>query len=263
VARHLDGGYAPIAAVADREAPDISLAELTISYSTTVAVEAATCTFPSRSMSAIVGPNGAGKSTLLKAIAGIIRPRTGTLSLCRSLPSEIAYLPQSNEVDRDFPVSLIEFVSLGRWRQFGAFRPAYPIITDAAGVLALVGLGEVSDRPIAALSEGQFRRALFARMALQGARVLLLDEPFAGIDEATTADLVRLLERWHRDGCSIIAVLHDLSLVRNHFPLTVLLARRVVAVGETGHVLTAENLAKVGLGTTLECDRSSRLAIAR
>jgi len=250
LARRLDAGYAPNFAVAGRGPPNIALSDVTISYRSTVAVEGVTGSFPPRSMTAIVGPNGAGKSTLLKAIANILRPQSGTLSWGGAGLGDIAYLPQSDHIDRDFAISVIEFVSLGGWRSFGVFRPAQTILCEAAGVLAQVGLSDASLRPIANLSEGQFRRALFARMALQQARVLLLDEPFAAIDEATTVDLVRLVERWHHDGRTVIAALHDLTLVRDRFPLTLLLARHTIAWGETVQILTTENLAQAGLGAS-------------
>jgi zinc/manganese transport system ATP-binding protein len=248
VAGYLDAGYAP-AFAAEGEPPNISLAGVTISYRSTVAVDAVTGAFPPRSMTAIVGPNGAGKSTLLKAVAGIIQPQAGTLCQGGAGLADIAYLPQSVAIDRDFPVSVTEFVALGGWRRFGAFRPAQSILPEAAAALGQVGLADVSLRPIAELSEGQLRRVLFARMALQRARVLLLDEPFSAIDEATTADLVQLVKLCHDGGCTIIAILHDLALVRNHFPLTLLLARRVIAWGETGQVLSQENLAQAGFAS--------------
>jgi zinc/manganese transport system ATP-binding protein len=114
--------------------------------------------------------------------------------------------------------------------------------------LEAVGLAAAQDRPIAALSVGQFRRALFARLVLQDAGALLLDEPFAAIDAATTAELLQLVERWHGEGRTIIAVLHDIGQVRAHFPRAVLLARRCIATGDTAAVLSEQNLARAGLG---------------
>jgi len=244
---YLDGGHAP-GARRDR-APAIAVSELTVAYQARPAIENVTLDFPSGSMTAIVGPNGAGKSTLLKAIAGILRPRSGRVDHDGAL-REIGYLPQSDEVDRGFPVSVGEFVALGRWSDYGAFDPAGEDVASAArDALELVGLGAAQDRPIAALSVGQFRRALFARLALQRAGALLLDEPFAAIDASTTAELLRLVHRWHEEGRSIIAVLHDLAQVRAHFPRTVLLARRCIAAGETEAVLTEELLARAGFGS--------------
>jgi zinc/manganese transport system ATP-binding protein len=126
-------------------------------------------------------------------------------------------------------------------------------IGDAVrAALAAVGLGAAGDRPIAALSVGQFRRALFARLMLQEGSVLLLDEPFAAIDASTTTELLRLVERWHGEGRTVIAVLHDLGQVSGHFPRAVLLARRVIAAGDTAAVLTADNLALAGFGVRAE-----------
>ncbi|HEX7967795.1 MAG TPA: metal ABC transporter ATP-binding protein [Stellaceae bacterium] len=250
--RHFDGGYAPLApdAGADRAAPGMALSEVTVAYQGRPAIEDVAVDFPPGSMTAIVGPNGAGKSTLLKALAGILVPRAGRIASSAAGAGDVAYLPQSDEVDRSFPISVGEFVALGRWRQFGAFRPVAPAIADALGAaLEAVGLAAAQDRPIAALSVGQFRRALFARLMLQDAGALLLDEPFAAIDATTMADLLRLVERWHEEGRTIVAVLHDLGQVSAHFPRTVLLARRCIAAGDTAEVLMPENLALAGFGS--------------
>jgi zinc/manganese transport system ATP-binding protein len=247
--RYFDGGYAP-ATPSPRAPPAIAVADLTVAYHRAPGIEGVTAEFPPGSMTAIVGPNGAGKSTLLKAIAGILRPRTGHIAYDGGGPREIAYLPQSDDVDRGFPISVGDFAALGRWRQYGAFRSATANVDpDVRRALVTVGLGAAHDRPIAALSVGQFRRALFARLMLQEGGVLLLDEPFAAIDATTTTELLRLVEGWHQDGRTIIAVLHDLGQVSRHFPRTVLLARRCIAAGATAEVLTDENLARAGFGT--------------
>jgi zinc/manganese transport system ATP-binding protein len=248
---HFDAGYAPRTPNAsdfDRRAPELALSQITAGYHGVPAIENVTADFPPGSMTAIVGPNGAGKSTLLKVLAGILRPRGGQITRGAVRAGDIAYLPQSDEVDRSFPVSVAEFVALGRWRQFGAFRPAAPATDDALGAaLDAVGLAGTAARPIAALSVGQFRRVLFARLMLQDADALLLDEPFAAVDAMTMADLLRLVARWHVDGRTVIAVLHDLEQVRAHFPRTVLLARRCIGTGDTAAVLTPENLVLAGI----------------
>ncbi len=243
--RLLDGGYdPPTGPVAP---PAIACAELTVAYHAVRAIESVTVEFPPGSMTAVVGPNGGGKSTLLKAIAGILRPESGRVDDEGAPRHSLAYLPQSDEVDRSFPISTGEFVAFGAWRDFGAFAAAPAWLGEEVHrALAAVDLREAYDRPIAALSVGQFRRVLFARLTLQRAPVLLLDEPFAGIDAATTADLLRLIEAWHDEGRTIIAVLHDLSQVRRHFPHAVLLARRSIAAGNTDAVLTSEHLAAAG-----------------
>lgn len=246
--RRLDGGYAPTPSTATSP-PTIAVTDLTVDYHGTPAIEGVTIDFPAGSMTAIVGPNGAGKSTLLKAIAGILRPRAGRIVYGDAAPRDIAYLPQSDEIDRSFPIPVEDFVALGRWRQYGAFRsPGTSVSSDARQALAAIGLASAGDRPIAALSVGQFRRALFARLMLQEGAVLLLDEPFAAIDATTTAELLRLVERWHGEGRTIVAVLHDLGQVSRHFRRTVLLARRVIAAGDTADVLTGSNLIRAEFG---------------
>jgi len=249
--RHLDGGFAP---AGRRSAPpNLAVSDLTVAYQGRPAIEGVTLDFPPGSMTAIVGPNGAGKSTLLKALAGILRPKAGRVLTGGAALQDIGYLPQSDEVDRDFPISVGEFVALGGWRGFGAFAPASrELATATEAALSAVGLATAQDRPIAALSVGQFRRALFARLALQEAGVLLLDEPFAAIDATTTAELLRLVERWHGEGRTIIAVLHDLAQVRAHFPRCVLLSRRSIAAGDIAAVLTDELLARAGFGAGAE-----------
>jgi zinc/manganese transport system ATP-binding protein len=249
--RHFDGGYAP--AGSDPvlpEVPHLALDDVSIAYDGDTVVEHVTLAFPPPARVAIVGPNGAGKSTLLKAVAGVVRPRAGQVSRGAG---DIAYLPQSDEVDRSFPIGVAEFVALGAWRRFGAFRaPPATLAADLDAALAAVDLAAAARQPIAALSVGQFRRALFARLILQRAGALLLDEPFAAIDAPTTADLLRLVDAWHAERRTIIAVLHDLSQVRAYFPHTVLLARRVIAAGPTAEVLTSANLARAGLASSLE-----------
>jgi zinc/manganese transport system ATP-binding protein len=246
--RYFDAGYAPDSG--GGAAPAIAVADLTVAYQRGApAIDKVTVDFPSGSMTAIVGPNGAGKSTLLKAIAGILRPRAGRIDYGGGAPRAIAYLPQSDEVDREFPITVADFVALGRWRSFGAFHPAGTELgVELTRALEAVGLAACAARPIAALSVGQFRRALFARLMLQEPSALLLDEPFAAIDAATTAELLQLVERWHKEGRTIIAVLHDLEQVRRSFPRCVLLARRCIAAGDSASVMVEDNLARAGFG---------------
>ena len=190
---------------------------------------------------AVVGPNGAGKSTLLKGIAGLLRPLQGRIVLenCRS--KDIAYLPQVNSIDRSFPISVYDFVAMGLWRRIGALgwigRTERALIAAAIGAVGLAGF---ELRPIGTLSGGQMQRALFARLALQDAPLVLLDEPFMAIDEKTVADLLALILDWHREGRTLLAVLHDLDLVRSYFPETLILAREPVAWGPTQELLGHE-----------------------
>jgi zinc/manganese transport system ATP-binding protein len=192
---------------------------------------------------AVVGPNGAGKSTLFRGIVGILKPLSGAIGLGGLDARDIAYLPQTVDIDRSFPISVFDFVGTGLWRSTGLFggmgKPARDRIAQS---LAAVGLNGFENRSIGTLSGGQMQRMLFARVLLQDARVIVLDEPFNAIDAKTAADLLILVRRWHAEQRTVLAALHDIDLVRANFPETLLLARTPVAWGATGQVLTPENL---------------------
>jgi zinc/manganese transport system ATP-binding protein len=192
---------------------------------------------------AVVGPNGAGKSTLFRGLVGILKPLAGAIERDGLDIRDIAYLPQTADIDRSFPISVFDFVGTGLWRATGFFggigKSARDKITRA---LAAVGLNGFENRNIGTLSGGQMQRMLFARVLLQDARMIVLDEPFNAIDTKTSADLLALVRRWHAEGRTVLAALHDMDLVRANFPETLLLARGKVAWGATPEVLTVENL---------------------
>ncbi|MDK9696684.1 MAG: ABC transporter ATP-binding protein [Siculibacillus sp.] len=193
---------------------------------------------------AIVGPNGAGKSTLLKGIAGLLTPLSGAIRVGGRGRRGIAYLPQISEIDRGFPVSVFDFVAMGLWGRIGAFGGIGRAERgEIAAAIAAVGLAGFEARPIGTLSGGQMQRTQFARLILQNAETLLLDEPFNAVDQPTTADLLDLVDRWRDEGRTVVAVLHDLDLVRRRFPQTMLLARELVAAGPTAEVVGEANLA--------------------
>jgi len=194
--------------------------------------------FAAGSMTAIMGPNGAGKTTLLRTIAGLHPTDEGHVSVA----GRIALLPQGAAMDRAFPIACRDVVLQGLWSKLGAFRAAGRAeLAQAAQALDAVGLHDFGNRPVGSLSAGQFQRLLFARLLLQDAPVILLDEPFNAVDGKTAADLLAMLRRWHGEGRTIIAVLHDLDLVRREFPQTLLLARDPIAWGPTEMALSAEN----------------------
>ena len=193
---------------------------------------------------AVTGPNGAGKSTLLKAVSGLMKPLAGRIECAARADRDIAYLPQVAEIDRSFPLSVYDLVAMGAWRKSGAFRAIGREANQRiAQAIAAVGLAGFERRTIGALSGGQLQRALFARVIVQDAAIILLDEPFTAIDSATMADLLQLIAAWQAERRTIVVVLHDLDLIRAHFPLTLLLARTAIAWGQTRQVLTADNLA--------------------
>ena len=226
-------------------AAQIKFRDVTLGYDRHPAVHHLNGEVVQGALLAVVGPNGAGKSTLFRGLAGILKPLSGSIDLGGLDIRDIAYLPQSVDIDRTFPISVFDLVGTGLWRTTGFFggmgKAAREKITQA---LAAVGLNGFENRSIGTLSGGQMQRMLFARVLLQDARLIVLDEPFNAIDAKTSADLLALVKRWHGEGRTVLAALHDMDLVRAHFPETLLLARGPVAWGLTAQVLTAENLAE-------------------
>ena len=221
----------------------ITIDNLTLGYDRHPAVHHVSGEVPAGALLAIAGPNGAGKSTLLKGIAGSLRPMGGSVTIDPAVRKRIAYLPQAADVDRTFPISIHEFVAMGAWRRIGLFGGlSRAVRLEIEHALEAVGLSGFERRTIGTLSGGQMQRVLFARLLLQDAPVILLDEPFTAIDEATTTDLIMLVRRWHRERRTVIAVLHDMPLIRANFPHTLLLARETVAWGTTDTALMPDNL---------------------
>jgi zinc/manganese transport system ATP-binding protein len=219
--------------------------DLTVSRQRHPAVHHLSGRFEQGSLTAVVGPNGAGKSSLLQALAGELPVAGGRLHVDPALRRRMAYLPQGSAVDRSLPLTVRDFVLWGDWRSSGAFGRVRAAAQAAGGeALAAVGLEGFERRTLAELSVGQFQRVLFARLMLQDASLILLDEPFAAIDERTSHDLLALVQRWHGERRTVIAVLHDLEQVRRVFPRTLLLAREPVAWGPTAQVLDAEHLSR-------------------
>lgn len=223
-------------------APLIELENVTVTYDRHPAVHHVSGNIREGSLTAIAGPNGAGKSTLLKALVGELRPAAGVIRH-RLARLDFGYLPQAADINRRFPISVLDTVMLGAWRQAGAFgRVSEAERLKALEALSAVGLDGFDNRHIGSLSAGQFQRVLFARLLLQDARVILLDEPFTAIDARTTRDLLDIVARWHGDGRTVIAVLHDFEQVRAHFPETMLIARELIGWGPTAEVMSAANL---------------------
>jgi zinc/manganese transport system ATP-binding protein len=224
-------------------AAQVEFRDVTLGYDRHPAVHHLNGEVASGALVAVIGPNGAGKSTLFRGLAGILKPLAGSIYLAGLDIRDIAYLPQSVDIDRSFPISVFDFVGTGLWRFTGFFGGMGKTERDKiARALAAVGLNGFENRSIGTLSGGQMQRMLFARVLLQDARLIVLDEPFNAIDAKTSADLLMLVRHWHGEGRTVLAALHDMDLVRNHFPETLLLARGPVAWGATAQVLTAENL---------------------
>ena len=221
----------------------IRIRNLTLGYDRHPAVHHVDGTIEAGALLAVVGPNGAGKSTLLKGLAGAISPLSGAVEMAASDRRAIAYLPQAAEIDRTFPITVIEMVAMGLWRRTGLFGGLSKADIHAVEhALAAVGLTGFERRAIGTLSGGQLQRMLFARLLVQDAQLILLDEPFTAIDAKTSADLLDLVRRWNAEHRTVVAVLHDMETVRQAFPQSLLMARRAIAWGPTDEVLTPENL---------------------
>lgn len=221
----------------------IRIEDLTLGYDGHPAVHHLDGSFARGSLTAVMGPNGSGKSTLLKGVMGSLKPLGGRVVLDGFGRRDIAYLPQLAEIDRSFPAVVADLLALGFWKRRGAFSAIRGVDhKEMEAALARVGLSGFERRTIDTLSGGQLQRALFARVLVQDAPVILLDEPFAAIDERTVADLTDLITHWHGEGRTVIAVLHDAELVHAAFPQTLLLAREPIAWGATATALTADNL---------------------
>ncbi len=220
----------------------VTVDNLTVSYRQHPALHHISGAFAAGSLTAMIGPNGSGKSTLLKAIMGLLRPAGGSVRV--STPRKrIAYLPQQSEIDRSFPMTVRDCVLLGCWSAAGAWGAVNAaLLSRVDAAIHTVGLEGFEQRGIGSLSSGQFQRVLFARLLVQEADLILLDEPFNAIDSRTTEALLAIIAQWHAQGRTVVAVLHDDNQVRAHFPQTLLLARELVAWGDTAQVLTEPNL---------------------
>jgi zinc/manganese transport system ATP-binding protein len=243
-------------------ASPLTLDDLTLGYDRHPAVHHLSGVVAPGSLLAVVGPNGAGKSTLLKGLVGVLKPLGGRIVSDDIASRRVAYVPQQDGIDLSYPVSVFDLVAMGLWERRGIFGGLGRADSKAAAeALARVGLSGFQRRPVGTLSGGQLQRALFARVTLQNASLILLDEPFSAIDNATVDDLMAIIRGWTAEGRTVIAVLHDLALVRAHFPQTLLLARQAIAWGATAEVLTQANIARAR-GMTEAFDDSAPLCEA-
>ncbi len=225
----------------------LEIRDLTVSYHRIPALHHLSLDLPCGACVAVLGPNGAGKSTLLKTLAGLLRPETGAVVFHGHEPGnrahDMAYLPQREMVDWDFPATVRSLVEMGRYSRLGPFgRFGAADERDVNEALAAMDLAAFADRQISALSGGQQQRAFLARALAQRAHVILLDEPFTGLDVNSSAQLARMLRTLAADGRLVMASHHDLAAVPQLFDRAVLLNGELIAAGEVAEVLTEENL---------------------
>ena len=223
--------------------------QICVDYNGSVALYDASLRLPAGCICGLVGMNGAGKSTLFKALTGFVRPTRGRIRINGQTVAQaqrdqaVAYVPQSEGIDCSFPISVWDVVMMGRYGSMNLLRLPRPsdrlAVRDA---LQRVDLLELRDRPIGALSGGQRKRAFIARAIAQRASVLLLDEPFNGVDVRTEQLMAQLFLQFRSEGRTILISTHDLSHVRDFCDLVVLINKTVLAYGETSEVFTPENL---------------------
>lgn len=229
----------------------IDIQNVTVRYQGKTALENATASVPERAICGLVGMNGAGKSTLFKAIMSAVPVAKGSVRLAGHTVKTaqkkgiVAYVPQTEAVDWNFPVSVRDVVMMGRYGFMNIFRASkkrdHKVVDQA---LERVHLTQFADRQIGQLSGGQRKRVFVARALAQGASILLLDEPFAGVDAKTEASLVALLRELQKQGVTTLIAAHDLGTVGSYCDHIILLKQTVVASGKTKKVFTPENIAK-------------------
>lgn len=229
--------------------PALAVRNLSVAYGGITVLRDVSWEVRPGTLAAIIGPNGAGKSTFLKAVLGLIPRLSGEVRLFGRPLAEarrrVAYLPQRAAVDWDFPLTALQVAAQGRYPHVGWFRPLPRHERERAlAALAEVGLADLADRRIGALSGGQQQRVFLARALALEAELMLMDEPFAGVDAASEAAILAVLRRLARDGRTVIAVHHDLATAPGTFSEVLLLNGRVIAAGPMATTFTAEALAE-------------------
>jgi ABC-type Mn/Zn transport systems, ATPase component len=247
----------------------IEVHDLSVAYHKRPVIWGIDFELPSGHLVAVVGPNGAGKSTLLKGILGLVPPTSGWVKI-HGQPYHkqrrlVGYVPQRESVDWDFPTNALDVVMMGRYGHLGLLRrPGKKERAIAWECLERVGMADFAHRQISQLSGGQQQRVFLARALAQDAQVYLMDEPLAGVDAATEAAILQLLSDLRREGKTVVVVHHDLQTVADYFDWVLLLNMRLVAIGPTQEVFTAENLQKTyGGRLTLLADAAHALSLSR
>lgn len=239
-------------------APMIEVSQLSVHYDAVRALENVDLRLEPGRIIGLLGMNGSGKSTLFGSIMGSVKPSAGSIRLFGAEPARarranlVSYVPQAEAVDWDFPVSVADVVMMGRYGRQGFTRRVRPgDRTAVAEAIERVGLSDLADRQIGELSGGQRKRAFVARGIAQEASLLLLDEPFAGVDKGSERTIIALLRGLADEGRGILISTHDLAGVPELCDEVVLLQNRVLFHGPPAEALTAERLALVfGLGVT-------------
>jgi ABC-type Mn2+/Zn2+ transport system ATPase subunit len=221
--------------------PILEVFNLTVSYNGNPALEGISFSVQAGERVAIVGPNGAGKSTLFKALVGLIRPTAGSVG---TGGTEFGYVTQRSAVDWSFPVTVHDVVMMGRIAKMGWLRWQRPRDREMVRhSLEQVGMLEYANQQIGELSGGQQQRVFIARALAQESTILLMDEPFSGVDTPSQEAILEILDRLRDQGVTVLVSLHDLNLAVERFDLLALLNRQLVAYGPAQQAITPETLA--------------------
>lgn len=231
----------------DTQPPALDVNQLTVNYDKTPVLWDVSLKVPSGKLVGIIGPNGAGKTTFLKACLGLLKPLSGKITFfnqpLEKVRLRVAYVPQKETVDWDFPITVKELVLMGRYGALGLFhapREADEAVADLH--LQTLGMSNFADRQINQLSGGQKQRVFLARALVQDADIYLMDEPFTGIDMATEKVIMDLLRKLIAAGKTVFVVHHDLNTVKNYFNWVILLNMRLVANGIPEEAFTPQTL---------------------
>ncbi|WP_068467372.1 metal ABC transporter ATP-binding protein [Candidatus Protochlamydia phocaeensis] len=225
----------------------LRVSQMTVNYGKTPALWDISVSIPEGVLVGIVGPNGAGKSTFIKTALGLIKPISGRIDFfgqpLKQVRQRVAYVPQRESVDWDFPVTVRDLVLMGRYGRLGLWRrPREADRTAADHYLEVVGMSAYANRQISQLSGGQQQRVFLARALLQEADIYFMDEPFTGVDLATETAIVQLLQQLRTKGKTVFVVHHDLSTVERYFDWVMILNVRLIAYGEVEKVFTPHYL---------------------
>jgi ABC-type Mn2+/Zn2+ transport system ATPase subunit len=241
------------------EAAMLCVDDLSVNYNGALALDGVSLTVPHGAQVAVVGPNGSGKSTLFKTMVGLLRPRSGRILIHGCPPGDqtdpVAYVPQREEVDWRFPVTVADVVMMGRYGRLGPLRRPQPADRDAvARALDQLDIAGLAARPIGELSGGQQQRVFLARALAQEPHVLLLDEPFTGVDLRAKETVLDLLERLRAEGITVLVSTHDMETASQRFEFVALLKGRLIAYGPPAEVFTPPHIAEAFGGQALFLD---------
>ncbi|MFK4784984.1 metal ABC transporter ATP-binding protein [Fusobacterium sp. MFO224] len=227
----------------------ISIRNLTISYKTKIILSNISMDIPKGKLIGIVGPNGGGKSTLIKGILNIVKKSSGDIKFqgeeYKKYLKKIAYIPQRDAVDWDFPTTVLDVVIMGCYGKLGLFkRPSRRERDRAVEMLKKVGMEKYLKRQISQLSGGEKQRVFIARALMQNAEIYIMDEPFQGVDIKTEKAIIEILKILRENGKTVLVVHHNLETVREYFDYLVMINRRIVAKGEISDVFNDKNIKK-------------------